>query len=339
MKIKAGQIQILGILALALLFILTIPLFASRIPSVLQTYLSQDLSEQGYDWVSVDVKGRNITLSGNVSTNEKSLAALNVMEKYTPILRINDQITLRIIEPYSITLDWDGKELILNGYVPNKENHQNLIEIAYQKVDKENIKANLDLGAGAPENWQKLVMSSLKNLLKLQRGHIDITNQSLYFVGQTPRSTERDEIIEEFDGYSQYQKKLHIVATDDNKKVCHEKFEKLLINNIDIKFMRGKAILDKSSYPFLTKLANIGVLCSHLKISVEGYTDNMGNFDANIKLSKKRAQSVVSWLFRKGVAEQQLSAIGHGASNPLANNNTEAGREKNRRIEFVIKGD
>lgn len=338
MKIKAWQFQTLGILALILLFILTIPIFANRIPAVLKTHLSQDLSQQGYDWVSVDVKGRNITLTGNAPTTEKSFAALKVIEKYTPVLRINDQITPRIIQPYSMNMDWNGKLLTLNGYVPNQASYIQFTETVAQHVAQENLQSNLELGAGAPENWQKLIETSLQGLLKLQQGRIEITNQSLYFAGQTPYSAKRDEVIQSFAEYKQYQKKLHIVAGDENNKICQNKF-KTLLENSNVKFSSGGNIVDKSSYPLLAKLANIAALCSRSKISIEGHTDNRGRADANMKLSQQRAEAVANWLFQQGIAEQQLSAIGHGALKPIADNNSEEGRAQNRRIEFIVKGD
>ncbi len=338
MKIKAWQIQILGSLALALLFILTIPIFAQRIPTRLQTYLTQDLSQQGYDWVRVNVKGRNITLTGNAPTTETSFAAVKVIQKYTPVLRLDDQITPRIIRPYSMNMDWDGAQLIVKGYVPDQASHDQFIETIGRHIGQENFKGVLELGAGAPENWQKLMDTSLQALLKLQQGRIEITNQALYFAGQTPYSAKRDEIIQSFTQYVQYQKKLHIVASDENSKICQNKFKNLLENS-SVKFTSGGSIVDKSSYPLLTKLANIASLCSRSKISIEGHSDNRGSNSANLKLSQQRAHSVVNWLFQQGIAEQQLIAIGHGALKPIADNNTEDGRANNRRIEFVVKGD
>ena len=337
MKIKAWQIQTLGILALILLFILTIPVFANRIPSVLQTYLSQNLSEQGYDWVRVDIKGRNVILTGNAPTTEQSFAALKVVEKYSPVLRINDQITPRIIQPYSMNMDWNGKLLTLNGYISNQASYTQFTELIEQHLTRENLQANPELGAGAPENWQKIIETSLLGLLKLQQGRIEIINQSLYFAGQTPYSAERDEILQSFEQYKQYQKKLHIVAADENSKICQNKFKKLLKNST-VKFSSGGSVINKSSYPLLKQLANIAALCPRSKISIEGHTDNMGSTEANMKLSQQRAQTVVNWLFQQGIAEQQLIAIGHGALKPIADNNTEEGRARNRRIEFVVKG-
>ena len=337
MKTKAWQIQIIGSLVLALLFILTIPIFASRIPATLQNHLSQQFTNQGHEWVNVDVKGRNVTLTGNAPTTEESFTALKVVEKYTPVLHINDQITPRLIQPYSMKMGWDGKLLTLKGYLPDQKSYNHLLKKSYQLLDKDSVQDKLELGAGAPENWSQLVDSSLQGLLKLQRGNIEITNQSLYFSGQTPYSTKRDKIIQSLANYTQYQQKLHIVASDEKDKVCKNKFKQLLENG-SVKFTSGRTTIDKSSYPLLTNLANTAALCPQSKISVEGHTDNMGSTDANIKLSQQRAQVVINWLFQHGVAEHRLNAVGYGAQQPIADNKSEEGRATNRRIEFIIKG-
>jgi OOP family OmpA-OmpF porin len=74
-----------------------------------------------------------------------------------------------------------------------------------------------------------------------------------------------------------------------------------------------------------------------LKLSVEGHTDNVGGAAANKTLSENRAKSVMNAIVGGGVAATRLSAAGFGQENPVADNRTEAGRAKNRRVELVKK--
>ncbi len=71
-------------------------------------------------------------------------------------------------------------------------------------------------------------------------------------------------------------------------------------------------------------------------VSVEGHTDNRGTREFNIGLSRDRAASVVQWLVYHGVSRDRLTSSGFGPDKPIADNNTEAGRQKNRRVEFHI---
>jgi outer membrane protein OmpA-like peptidoglycan-associated protein len=72
------------------------------------------------------------------------------------------------------------------------------------------------------------------------------------------------------------------------------------------------------------------------RISVEGHTDNVGGATYNKGLSQRRAASVVSWLVSHGVDPSRLSSVGYGLEKPLDTNNTAAGRQRNRRVEFHI---
>jgi OOP family OmpA-OmpF porin len=73
-----------------------------------------------------------------------------------------------------------------------------------------------------------------------------------------------------------------------------------------------------------------------LLLEVEGHTDDLGNDGYNLDLSKKRAEAVRDWLVKHGIAADRLVAKGYGEAQPLADNRSEDGRRKNRRVEFSI---
>ena len=75
-----------------------------------------------------------------------------------------------------------------------------------------------------------------------------------------------------------------------------------------------------------------------LKVSIQGHTDNIGNEEDNLKLSQERARAVYDYLIEKGIAPERLSYKGFGESKPVSQNDTETGRARNRRTEFVIVG-
>ena len=94
----------------------------------------------------------------------------------------------------------------------------------------------------------------------------------------------------------------------------------------------------KKSFEILDAVA--GAMASHAEIEgieVGGHTDNTGNADKNQKLSEKRAAACVDYLVqKKGIAASRLTSKGYGQDKPIADNKTPNGREKNRRVEFVI---
>jgi len=72
------------------------------------------------------------------------------------------------------------------------------------------------------------------------------------------------------------------------------------------------------------------------KVRVEGHTDSQGEDAFNLDLSQRRANSVRTYLVGKGVGEDRLEAVGYGEAKPIASNANARGREKNRRVEFLI---
>ena len=103
-----------------------------------------------------------------------------------------------------------------------------------------------------------------------------------------------------------------------------------------IYFDSGKAELKPESTPALTEVAKLLKNDATLKLFVVGHTDNVGAIDGNMKLSQDRAQSVVQALVTThGIATARLKAFGAGPYAPVASNDTDAGRGKNRRVELV----
>jgi OOP family OmpA-OmpF porin len=101
-----------------------------------------------------------------------------------------------------------------------------------------------------------------------------------------------------------------------------------------IHFDTGKATIQPDSEKTLTQIVQLLKDDSGLKLRVEGYTDNVGAAAANQTLSDARAQAVMSWLVGHGVPAARLAAKGFGQGNPVADNSTEDGRAKNRRVEL-----
>jgi OmpA-OmpF porin, OOP family len=104
-----------------------------------------------------------------------------------------------------------------------------------------------------------------------------------------------------------------------------------------IYFRTGSAELDAASSPLLDSGADIANRCPTVKFDVEGHTDSVGSRGYNQKLSQERAKSVVDYLTAKGVAAARIQSAGYGKDRPVASNDTEDGRARNRRIEFKAR--
>jgi outer membrane protein OmpA-like peptidoglycan-associated protein len=104
---------------------------------------------------------------------------------------------------------------------------------------------------------------------------------------------------------------------------------------IYINFDTGKAVIKADSIPIVDQITEMLKGEPALKIVVEGHTDSTGDPAGNQKLSEMRAEAVVAELITRGIEASRLSAKGFGRTKPIADNGTEEGRAKNRRVELV----
>jgi outer membrane protein OmpA-like peptidoglycan-associated protein len=113
----------------------------------------------------------------------------------------------------------------------------------------------------------------------------------------------------------------------------------LVVSMGDVLFATGKYDLRPEAQIVLAKLS--GIILSHpgLNLAVEGYTDSVGSDDFNLRLSQQRADTVRDYLVTQGLPDSSVTAKGFGKSDPVADNDTPAGRQQNRRVEIVVSGE
>jgi len=104
-----------------------------------------------------------------------------------------------------------------------------------------------------------------------------------------------------------------------------------------ILFETGKAAIDARSNDLLDAVADILKASAGItRLTVEGHTDSTGDAAFNKQLSQDRADAVKAYLIGKGIAADRLASVGYGAEKPITSNDTEAGRARNRRVEFTV---
>jgi outer membrane protein OmpA-like peptidoglycan-associated protein len=128
------------------------------------------------------------------------------------------------------------------------------------------------------------------------------------------------------------EKKLIAFIEDKSKPV--DKTTWFSFDRLD--FETGSATLKPSSAEQLKNIAEIMKAYPKVKMKIGGYTDNVGNADANLKLSQKRAENTMQEIVKLGVDAKRLEAEGYGVKHPVADNSTEEGRAKNRRIDLRV---
>ena len=145
------------------------------------------------------------------------------------------------------------------------------------------------------------------------------------------------------------EKKVALTQTqlDENRKLIDELRKRgadvqgtergVVVNLPDILFQFDRAGLTSNAKRTISEISEVITTVKDRNISVEGHTDSIGSFQYNKELSQKRARNVANELNFKGVPRRQISVRGYGEGAPIATNNTDRGRARNRRVEIIIE--
>ncbi|MDP4237670.1 MAG: OmpA family protein, partial [Bacteroidota bacterium] len=132
--------------------------------------------------------------------------------------------------------------------------------------------------------------------------------------------------VKKLDAYAEIKRDLKLVPAEVGQTVR--------LNNLFFDF--NKSELKSESFAELDRLVELLKASPKMEVEIVGHTDNVGNDATNKKLSNDRAIAVRNYLVSKSIAAKRLKTIGYGSSKPLASNETEEGRQQNRRVEFTI---
>ena len=122
-------------------------------------------------------------------------------------------------------------------------------------------------------------------------------------------------------------------TTADKADYTKQSTEVMASGEWKINFGSGSASVQNNSTKDLEKIYNLLIQAENSKLTIVGHTDNVGNSDSNVTLSKNRAQAIVNFLKNKGIPESRFQLIdGKGANEPVADNNSESGKSQNRRV-------
>lgn len=132
--------------------------------------------------------------------------------------------------------------------------------------------------------------------------------------------------------------KLGIATKGSNLQVAEQQDGSLKVNVPgSVAFASGSAVLDARLHPTLDKIAGTLKEYPASTINVVGHTDSMGDAQANVELSRRRAAAVADYLSHQGIERGRMIIEGRGEAEPVADNASEAGRAQNRRVEMLIR--
>lgn len=186
------------------------------------------------------------------------------------------------------------------------------------------------------------IRRNYENAIKAVGGQVVHSDGNVSIMKAVHNGTEVWAEVQAADNYAGRYYFLHIVEKEAMQQVITADAMAAAIDKdgfiaLDIHFATGKAEILPESRPMVDEIAAMLKKRPALRVGVEGHTDNTGGAAANLTLSRARAQAVTAALTAAGIAAGRLTPAGFGQEKPIADNRTEEGRAKNRRVEIVKK--
>jgi OOP family OmpA-OmpF porin len=233
--------------------------------------------------------------------------------------------------------------LTLTGYVPDNNVHAAIVAAAGRKFFSEKVADNLKASLGAPSGFASAVVPALGALSRLSTGTLVVSDREVKLSGDALYDAApgqlRGNLSKDFPQGWQLKADISVkpAAAPVDATVCQQLFSEVLTRGT-IRFESARSNLDPDSAGLLDYLIEIALRCPATNIEIAGHTDTDGDNATNQTLSEKRAQAVVDYLVKAGLPAGRFTAVGYGSTQPVAANDTDEGKARNRRIEFVVKG-
>ena len=235
------------------------------------------------------------------------------------------------------------------GTVRLETTRTTLTSLAEAKFGKDFVNNKLKIDASMPQDWSELIMFGIESISLLKNGFIEINNSAVSVSGESSKSNIAVKIAQNFYGKlaSNQPLKTKISYVEPIKVVepagptdeeCLDGVDNLLAER-KITFEPSSDRINLDGQQLLDEIANVLRDCEELSLEIAGHTDSQGREGMNLQLSQSRATAVLIELQRRKVLTTNYVAKGYGELQPIAENDTEDGREINRRIEFKLMSD
>ncbi|MDO6484680.1 OmpA family protein [Shimia thalassica] len=275
-----------------------------------------------------------------VGEMETSLPDVFALHSTLPVIVEADDTT----PEFTATLSPEGL-LQLRGRLQNDIARNTAESYAHARFGSGTVHMAARLDETLPMTWSVRVMAGLDALSHLHNGVLRVTPDSVAVSGTTGEPDANADIaralaekLSQTDHFSidvKYVEALDPVAQLPTPDEC-ESMIKTILQSDKIVFEPGSGTLDASAAPVIDKIATVLKDCSQIRLEIQGHTDSQGREEMNQALSQTRAQSVLNALAERRLLTSTFTAKGYGESQPIDDNDTEEGREANRRIEFVL---
>ena len=331
-------VPVLGLLGLALLCFLCVRCHAPRIEAELLAQGRQRLEAGSFDPATLAVGGRDATLAGVVRSEPERARIVRLVAEIPGIRRVDDR--LRLPEPVRFELDRSAGAVALKGRLPNQARRDAIVSRARELWGAETSADELTVDRAVEEpDWLDGLPDALRSFSRrTENGSFVIDGGELTIGGRMYAESARQALLERLGVY------LPGLEVSDRSEVRPPATAAELQSTLDtavllrtVEFASDSAELTALGRSVLDEIFELLSGQRAVRVAISGHTDDQGDEDYNLDLSRRRARAAGDYLAARGLAADRFETAGFGESQPIADNATPQGRHRNRRIEFAVQ--
>jgi OOP family OmpA-OmpF porin len=240
----------------------------------------------------------------------------------------------------------DAQVLSLRGAISDDRMRDTVDSLARARFPT--VQADLTANPQVPQGWTVRVIAAIEALDTLQTGSAGVTPDLIRVTGTSgdpgaaeaaaARLSERLGPGAAYELAIRYDRRLDQSLNLPDGPECVRRMN-IVMSESEVGFEPSKSAIAGDPAPTLDRLASVMAECADYQLEAGGHTDSQGSEGFNADLSRGRAQALVAAMAGAGIDVTNMTARGYGESQPIATNETEEGREENRRIEFRLLSD
>ena len=291
----------------------------------------------------VDLGDRTYTIEGEARDSEAFARLVEANARTLPasLALSSAKISPPRASPYVLSAVRRGEEVVVAGYAPSESDKADIIETARRVFGSAAVTDQVSYGSGAPPGFVTAAEAAMDAAARLAGGRAEMTDTRIRVSGEVFFQRAMEEVREAVtaavpEGYTL---DLTIMTRQVGQPLdpvaCRDRLQADLRTG-RIEFEGAKSALLPTSLGLLDRVAGTLLRCGTVGIEVAAHADSDGSAARNLELTQARAETVVDYLVDAGVRREQLTAMGYGEDNPIADNATEEGKRANRRIEFAV---
>jgi OOP family OmpA-OmpF porin len=226
-----------------------------------------------------------------------------------------------------------GEKVVASGMVPDEATKAVLLARLRELYGAERVVDQISIGnVVLPASWSASVQNLIQPSLKLvSKGQLSVEGNNVGIRGEVANEAQRQQIASEL---AAVLNPTYVVR--NGLRVGGQQVLDAALGKRIIEFETAQAVLRPSGQQILDEMVVALGKVKGRKVEVIGHTDNTGAREGNLSLSLARAEAVRTYLIRHGIMPEAISVAGFGPDRPVAENSSEAGRARNRRIEFRV---